>query len=102
MNEKNEYVDGSVYLKTTYKHDNNGNIIELISFKDNSIWYHYSYCYDNNGNIVESYTIINRGEASNYIQVYTYEYDEHKNWIKKSVYDNGNPIILEEREIVYW
>lgn len=39
---------------------------------------------------------------SNNKESFKYEYDNHKNWIKKTKYFNAKPEYIEEREIVYY
>ncbi len=81
--------------KVEYTFDINKNLIEEKEFFDDMSKYkHYNFM----GDIILSFNDSYNGD----IREYEYTYDENKNWIKKIEYYNGNPIDIEEREIIYY
>lgn len=74
IEEKRFDSQGNVDLKVTYKYDVYGNILEVIYSKGNT----------------------------GSIKSYKYEYDQHKNWVKKTEYKNDKPVESSERKIVYF
>ncbi len=93
---KSYYADGSFssHLKTIF--DKNGNEIE-------------SYYYDESGKIYQKINskynsknlLIEYRERQEYRYKYT-KFDSNKNWTEKIEYENGKPVKIIERKIVYY
>ena len=115
------------FAKNKYYYDNNNNYIKRELYSENpsdEINVSWEYRWDSNGNLIELLASgnINEREVNNYnynndiIKTTTYyhkgkvgeettfeylEYDVNKNWVKRIVYKNDNPLIIEERDIKY-
>lgn len=57
------------------------------------------YNYDKNGNLIEEDI---QGRGVNTARTFTYEFDKKKNWVKKTIYENGLAVMVVEREIEYY
>lgn len=99
--------DNYVWL---YEYDDNDNltlrvmdeIMQAISFGDDSESFPISSVemkYDSNSNVIR-YIDKSNGKVSKE-KVFTYEYDNHGNWVKKIEYWKDEPIYIFEREIFY-
>ena len=110
-----------------YYYDNNNKIIKRELYSENpsdKINVSWEYSWDSNGNLIELSASgnINEREVNNYNsnndiiddKFYNYkgvvivkgsyeylEYDVNKNWVKRIVYRNDNPLVIEERDIKY-
>jgi hypothetical protein len=88
--------------KYEYKYDKSGNAIERIySNPDNGKVMLRTTCkFDKWGNVIEEISKSENGSGLN--QSYQYNYDNTDNWIKKSVYSNGEMEQVYERTIEYF
>lgn len=111
--ESNGYnPDGSLGVKSTYKYDNRGNVIEEIIYNsDGRLKEKRTYTYDYIDNVIEENIFI---EASEYNSEatkskYTYEYkkyDARGNWIEKIKFARRGEVkeakAIIERKITYY
>lgn len=100
-----EYIDGKLSKaplseRYTYTYDDKGNQIEeqLISNKSNA---RGVYEYDSEGNKIKSTYFDDSGNML-FITIFSYTYDEHKNWIKQVKYKNNKVEYIIERIIEYY
>jgi hypothetical protein len=112
------YVDGICIFKGTGGYDDKGHLVELnINDLNNSFSSKAIARYDDRGNRIEedhyepndslvSKTTLEYDENSNKIvennMTYKYEYDMHKNWIKRIDFQLNDPHYIIEREVVYY
>ena len=106
---ENEYdSDGSLDDKSTFTHDNKGNVIEENEYdSDGILASRWIYTYDNKGNDIEWNRYSSDGSLEEK-RTYTYEFDQRGNWIKRIDFrqeEEGGELTLEyieEREIVHY
>jgi len=94
-------ADGSLLSKDIYKYDGLGNKTEQSSYDDGILDTRYTYKVDENGNDIER----NGYDASGNLvskNIYQYEYDKKRNWIKRIDFENDIPQLFIEREIEYY
>ena len=118
---------GNMTEKRVYKYDNAGNNTELEFYdREGNLRQHYLYKYDNRGNRIEwrfydadeflvalttyyyddhdnciEVSSFNYDEHLNWKHSYVYEYDEDDNWVRQTIYRNGTPYQVIEREIAF-
>lgn len=91
------YSDSSSWLWYKYKYKK-GLLIEVLDVDRKSFdWYDY----DDRGNVTERIVLREDGVVTDE-WTYTYEYDEHDNWIIKTSYKNGSMYWEDRRDIVYY
>ncbi|MFJ1492301.1 hypothetical protein [Capnocytophaga canis] len=73
---------------------------EKVSNFDGSVEYRTTYKYDENGEIIEKKNY--RSQSNLEKRTYTYEYDKYGNWVKRITYKNDKPKFIAEREIEYY
>lgn len=101
--EENDY-DLNGVLEATYKYNEKGFKIEFIQYENGSNSnYGSTFKYDDYGNVIETVTYNLRGGNYNK-KKYTckYEYDIHKNWVKKIEFEDDVPMRIHERIITYY
>jgi hypothetical protein len=128
--EEREYlVDASdVYSKILTTYDAEGNMIELKQYNDKGKMIYYGkldkygnhlsdigynpdgsihdkitaqYKYDEFGNELEEYLYFSQGGYA-VKSTYKYVYDMDGNWVKKTVWEDGEPVRIAERDIDYY
>jgi hypothetical protein len=116
-NSKRERIEESNYsgfgsrewLHKFLKYDNNGKVLEYISYESNSSDPddRYVYKYDDNGNITDlkEYFIYSGSLFS--VKKYLYDYDAHGNWIRRTSLEGSDltdcqPTEITERQITYY
>ena len=57
--------------------------------------------YNYNNDIIKTTTYYHKGKVGEETTFEYLEYDVNKNWVKRIVYKNDNPLIIEERDIKY-
>lgn len=93
----NPYLPGTLTAKTgvsTFEYDNTGRVTKVNTHYTGcsnashpTLWGECAYSYNDKGDVAEAiFTLFdsdnqNRQKLSNVTQSYTYEYDEHENWI---------------------
>lgn len=93
--------DGEIYQKYIYKYDAKGNRVEWRFYDaDEFLVALTTYYYDEHDNLIEE-SSFNYDEHLNWKHTYIYEYDEEDNWVRKTVYRNGTPYQVIEREIAF-
>lgn len=93
--------DGNMYQKYIYKYDNKGNKVEWRFYDaDEFLVALTTYYYDEHNNLVEE-SSFNYDEHLNWKHSFVYEYDEDDNWVRKTMYRNGTPYQVIEREIAF-
>lgn len=127
VEEQSHDNQGNVTEKRVYKYDNQGNNTELEFYdREGNLRQHYLYKYDNRGNRIEwrfydadeflvalttyyyddhdnciEVSSFNYDEHLNWKHSYVYEYDEDDNWVRQTIYRNGTPYQVIEREIAF-
>lgn len=102
--EKNGYnAIGKLSKRTTFKYDNKGNQIETNMYmEDGKLFYKVNNFYDSIGKVYE--TITYQLDISKDKNV-TYKYeniDKSGNWLRRTTFEDGKPIEIEERKIDYY
>ena len=88
-----KYKNGNLIEQKFYDFDQYDNLGNKINWDANKYTLDIStYSYDKYGNV----------KTENDVNKFIYNYDENNNWISKIKYFNKNPIIITEREIVYY
>lgn len=98
-----EFYDrnGDLQQRYLYKYDNNGNRIEWRYYDaDEFLVALTTYYYDDHNNAIEV-SSFNYDEHLNWKHSYIYEYDEDDNWVRQTIYRNGTPYQVIEREIAF-
>lgn len=98
-----EFYDrnGDLQQRYLYKYDNNGNRIEWRFYDaDEFLVALTTYYYDDHNNAIEV-SSFNYDEHLNWKHSYIYEYDEDDNWVRQTIYRNGTPYQVIEREIAF-
>jgi hypothetical protein len=118
------------FNKQTYKYDDKGNVVEEINYIDDNPAVRYSNKYDNNGKVIENdifqfvvvdmpykqvkVSIIYDGKGnitetstlipnSSLVKTsYKYDFDDHGNWTKVSLYIIDKLQVTNNREISYY
>ncbi len=104
--EESEYYNDTLIDRKNYRYDDSGKEIEFIwSGYCQEQGFHtryYKYKYDLFGNVIEkkSTTVPKTNEDT--LLKYQYEFDEKGNWIRQTLYKNGIPFNIIEREIEYF
>jgi hypothetical protein len=91
----------SLEKKSIFTYGENGKLVEQTVFNADGSFRKFTYRYDVQGNVSEENQLDKDG---NVIEQYTskFEYDRRMNWIKKTMWRNGVPVLITEREIVYF
>lgn len=90
---------GELTLRIEYEYNNKGLI---SSTKRDAVFFKSDQNIEYNENNDESKRKIKNNLSGEKEFVYQYLYDEKKNWIKKVIYLNNEPLILLERKIIYF
>ncbi len=100
--EKNWYLDGNLYSKYVFKHDSNGNEVEILSYSlDNNIDNRWKSKYNEFGHIVEKQSY-DEDDILVRETKYKYNYDKNNNWNKRIDLVDNFPIYILEREYEYY
>jgi YD repeat-containing protein len=95
-------TDGRDTRKWTYKTDNEYMLIDTREFSNPDNYSKAVYTYDDKKNVTK---IVETSGTDVYTTEYTYEYDSHGNWTKKTEkYSYGTDVneYVTERVITYW
>lgn len=95
------YVEGIFRDEWKYKYDSNGNEIESIAKSSDSKPQHETRKYDDYGNLTE-HKFYNEDGSVRGSTEYKYMYDQHDNWINIEISYNGKVREIIEREIEYF
>ena len=127
--EENEYAGENTkkYKRTINNYDEQGNLIEIKQYNENGVQIYEGrfdrygnhladiaynedgslhdkitaeYRYDSKGNEIEE--TLHYTDGSGATSISKYEYDGQNNWVKKTVFEDGEATRLIEREITYY
>ncbi|GGB79842.1 hypothetical protein GCM10007424_19970 [Flavobacterium suaedae] len=93
------YDDSETIEKFVY--DGKGNKVTWDVQKNGEPFLKINYTYNENGDVTGVRTYNNIGKAIEE-RKYTYNYDKEGNWIKKSIYIDGELKFVEQRDITYY
>jgi hypothetical protein len=97
-NNESEYVN----QKNTHKYDGKGNLIESKYCADDGLNCSTStFKHNENGDIIE-HTDFSLSNMKVSLNSYKFEYDKNGNWIKKIIFYNDEPKTIIERKIKYY
>ena len=89
--------------KVTFKHDENGKVIEENGYRSKGGLNHRSKLkYDSKNNLIEKNDFNPKGELK---WKFTYKYrkeDSNGNWLEETILKDGKPISVIERVISYY
>jgi hypothetical protein len=94
--------NGEVLIYNRFKYDTEGRVIEVCNNRDWDTCRIMNECeYDIHGNITDEKRL--EVDVLEYFDHHkmTYEYDKHKNWIRKTIYHNDEPKEIVIRTITY-
>ena len=91
-------ADGTINSVRTYKYDKKGNEVLQEMKKPNGDYTKFVSTYDNQGNILTQHWF-DKEDTQKHWNNWEYIYDEHKNWITKRRYSNGELGYVWERKI---
>jgi len=99
---KHVTIEHAQNLKTeeSITYDKSNRIATRITEKAGQPAVKVLYAYDENGNLTATKTADSEGKTLD-DRKYTFEYDTHKNWVKKKVAVNGQPAFEVTRTITY-
>lgn len=84
-----------------FLYDSNNNAIKRQISKNDVLLFEVNIDYDKNNNQI-SYVATELASKAVSKRSYTYEYDTNGNWTKKTVFIDGKPKFIVERQIVYF
>jgi hypothetical protein len=95
------FSDSTFFSKSAIKVDENGNKVEEKHYNSKGgLESTYLYKHNNYGDFIETQVYDARGDLKS-TYTYKYKYDKKNNWIKKTVYDNEIPWVIEVRSFEY-
>ena len=99
----NAYADGdNLWMKNVSKLDQDDNIAELVSYNgQDSVIGKSMYQYDKNGNQIERIMYDDGGELMSRLSFEYADFDTKGNWSTQIVFENGRPITVISRKIIY-
>lgn len=93
-------TEGKIYSRKYFTYEESGKLAEMKNFMDQKQLEHITYKYDQAGNMIQLYQYAETGSVYSK-NIYDHVYDHSSNWIKKTHYNNGRPLIISERDITY-
>ncbi len=85
--------------KKEFTYNDKNQLIEKIETNESKSKTTWKFACDEHGNVIEEISIF--ADGSTIKRNIEYTYDSKKNWISKSVFENGEPLFLTERSITY-
>lgn len=97
------YLNGEKWMNriSKYEYDPRGNKIKAMHYLNDKIMNSNTLEYDDYNNEIETKNYNAEGDVTLFL-VNQYEYDVQKNWIKKTLINNNNPVYVVERKIEYY
>lgn len=95
--------DGELTLENNYIYDENGNTVQENSASTGAYLNYTSkqlISYDDFGEVIKRTSYVNGDLKSE--TTYEFEFDQNKNWVKKTEFENRIPQEIIEREIQYY
>ena len=90
------------YMVITYEYDEIGRLIKRLNTNpDTQVQAFSTFKYDDNNNVIEYFSRNDFQRGIEEFKTYEYKYDEKGNWILRIEYYNSNPSIITERRIEY-
>lgn len=84
-----------------YTYDEKGNQTSRSNSKDGNIMGKVAFTYDDKNNQT-SINVVDGAGTTLESKSYTFEYDAHGNWVKKTIKINDKPAFIVERKITYY
>lgn len=108
-NEKQQLIEAISYnsenrasYKTTNKYDDNKNILETSFFTESPLLVETELIIENGVEYTEETTWTTEEMTLEKIITYAYKYDAKGNWIEKVEFEDGLPLKIMERKIIYY